>query len=255
MNLHHTTLNLSLKIWRNWSLFTILLRLARKSPSDPFLLSSPALPSLLDKVNVLRDHTWPEYRLDSSRFVVFDTETTGFCYNKQDEIISVGAVAIENGQITDSCFSQFVNPNRPIPEIATEITGITNEMVANSPDVLTVLDQFLEFKGLSPLIAHTASFDLNFINVKLRKYCGHRLNTSTIDTLLLAQLLFPMEDHLRSLDSLAQYYNIDPIGRHTALGDALITAQIYLEMLDSLSDLGIKTTYQLANHLLFHHLI
>jgi len=236
-------------------LFTTLFKLAIKSPTDTFLLSSPGLPSLHDKVTVLRNQTWPEYILESSRFVVFDTETTGYCYNKKDEIISVGAVTIENGLITESCFSQFVNPNRLIPAIATEITGITNEMVANCPDVLTVLDRFLEFKGLSPLIAHTASFDLNFINIKLRRYCGHRLNTPTIDTLLLAQLLFPNEENLRSLDSLALYYGIQPAGRHTALGDALITAQIYTKMLDSLSDLGIKTTYQLANHLLFKRLI
>jgi len=236
-------------------LFNTLLKLVKKSPTDTFLLSSPRLPSLHDKLTALRYQTWPEYILNSSRFVVFDTETTGFFYNKKDEIISVGAVAIENGLITESCFSQFVNPNRPIPLIATEITGITNEMVADCPDILTVLDQFLDFKGLSPLIAHTASFDLNFINVKLRRYCGHRLNTQTIDTLLLAQLLFPKEENLRSLDSLALHYDIEPIGRHTALGDALITAQIYTKMLDSLFDMGIKTTYQLANHLLFKRLI
>ena len=146
-------------------MFTILLKLVKKSPTDSFLLSSPGLPSLQDKVTFLRHQTWAEHSLSSSRFVVFDTETTGFYYNKKDEIISVGAVAIENGLITESYFSQFVNPNRFIPAIATEITGITNDMVANCPDVLTVLDKFLEFKGLSPLIAHTASFDLNFINI------------------------------------------------------------------------------------------
>ena len=237
-------------------MLTTLLKLAQRSPTDTFLLNSPALPSLHNKVTVLRHQkTRPEYILNSSRFVVFDTETTGFCYNKGDEIISVGAVAIENGLVTNSCFSQFVNPNRLIPAIATEITGITNEMVANCPDVLTVLDQFLEFKGLSPLIAHTASFDLNFVNIKLRKYCGHRLNTSIIDTFLLAQLLFPKEENLRSLDSLALHYDIEPIGRHTALGDALITAQIFTNMLDGLFDLGIKTTYQLANYLHFKRLI
>lgn len=236
-------------------MFTTLLNLVKKNPNNLFLLSSPGLPSLRNQVTILRHKNWPEYYLASSRFVVFDTETTGFFYNKKDEIISVGAVAIENGLITDACFSQFVNPNRLIPAIATEITGITNEMVADCPDILTVLDQFLVFKGLSPLIAHTASFDLNFINIKLRRYCGHRLNTPTIDTLLLAQLLFPNEKNLRSLDSLAQYYGIQPTGRHTALGDALITAQIYTKMLDSLFELGIKTTYQLANHLLFKHLI
>ena len=105
------------------------------------------------------------------------------------------------------------------------------------------------------LIAHTASFDLNFINIKLRRYCGHRLSTPTIDTFLLAQLLFPKEEKLRSLDSLALYYGIQPTGRHTALGDALITAQVYTIMLNNLFDLGIKTTYQLANHLHFKLLI
>lgn len=236
-------------------MITTLLKLVKRAPTDTFLLNSPRLPNLHEKITFFKKQTFPEYTLDSSRFVVFDTETTGFLYNKKDEIISIGAVAIENGQVSKSYFSEFVNPNRPIPEITTEITGITNDMVADCPDVLTVLDQFLEFKGLSPLIAHSASFDLNFINSKLRLYCGHRLNTPTIDTLLLAELLFPKEKSLRSLDSLAQYYDIRPVGRHTALGDALITAQIYLKMLESLIDLGIKTTYQLANHLFFQHLI
>ena len=94
-------------------------------------------------------------------YVVFDLETTGFSSIK-DKIIEIGAVKVENGVITDK-FSTFVNPKVPIPFEITNLTGITDDMVMEAPDIETILPQFLEFVGDAVLVAHNASFDVSFI--------------------------------------------------------------------------------------------
>ncbi len=234
-------------------MFTALLNLTRRS-ADAALSNSPGLTGLYAKLSSLRNHPWPDVPLDKGRFIIFDTETTGLSCNKGDEIISLGAVEICDGQITGSSFTHLVNPNRAIPPVASEITGISDEMVSDSPDVLTVLDRFLEFAGPTHLVAHNAHFDLSFINSKLRKYCGQRLRNPTLDTYLLSHLLFPYR-RSHSLDSLANHFGVPLEGRHTALGDSLITARIFLEMTGSLVSRGIKTTSQLTSYLEFRRLI
>ena len=198
--------------------------------------------------------SWPDLVLKEGRFVVFDTETTGFYCKKGDEIISIGAVVIEKGLLTEKCFNSLVNPKRTIPPIIVELTGIDDNMVDGSPEIMEVLDQFLAFSRSSVLIAHHAQFDLGFINKNLCKYCGHTLNTPVIDIYILSHLLFPNADD-RSLDNLANYYDITLDGRHSALGDSIITAQVFLKMLDDLENRGIKTTTQLLSNFHFNRLI
>ena len=99
-------------------------------------------------------------------YVVFDLETTGFSSIK-DKIIEIGAVKVENGVITDK-FSTFVNPKVPIPFEITNLTGITDDMVMEAPDIETILPQFLEFVGDAVLVAHNASFDVSFIEQNCR---------------------------------------------------------------------------------------
>ena len=94
-------------------------------------------------------------------YVVFDLETTGFSSAK-DKIIEIGAVKVENGEITDK-YSTFVNPKIPIPFRITQLTSITDEMVMESPEIETILPQFLKFVGDAVLVAHNASFDVSFI--------------------------------------------------------------------------------------------
>lgn len=226
----------------------------RSSLEDNYPDNTQVLSNIYHKLDYLRHRPSSEFSLKTNRFVVFDTETTGFSFKKGDEIISIGAVAVENGEVTDTYFSELVNPHRNIPEVITKLTGISNEMVVDSPDILTALDQFLDFKGISPLVAHNASFDLNFINHKLRKYCGQRLNTTSIDTFVVSRFLRPLEE-CHSLDCLAHDYDVPLTGRHTALGDSLITAQIFTDMIKKLVAGGIKTTYQLASYLQLKRLI
>ncbi|MCK8823793.1 3'-5' exonuclease [Fuchsiella alkaliacetigena] len=185
--------------------------------------------------------------LVKNEYVVFDLETTGFKPFAGDEVISIGAVPIIDGKIEayDS-FHSYVNPQRGIPEKVVELTGITEEMVKDSPDIMTVLNDFLDFVDGRHLIAHHASFDTSFINFKLQKYCNRKLNLAVLDTCELARLTYPYLDSY-SLDYLAGVNNLPVIGRHTSLNDALITARIYLNMLKKLNRKGVLTIEDLIN--------
>ena len=121
-------------------------------------------------------------------YVVFDLETTGFSAIK-DRIIEIGAVKVQNGEIVDS-FSTFVNPKRPIPFEITQLTSITDEMVMDSPDIETILPQFLEFVGDAVLVAHNAGFDVGFIEQNCR-YQDIEPNFVYVDTVALARVLLP----------------------------------------------------------------
>ncbi len=196
------------------------------------------------KVTAFRLRKWPSLSLDSSRFVVFDTETTGFYPHKGDKIISVGGLVINDGQLTDDTFLQFINPNREIPPHITELTGITDEMVAMAPDFVEVYHEFMAFAGPSMLVAHCGAFDFSFINAHLRKNCGEKLCPPILDTYLLSHLLFS-DQMSRSLEDLAEVYGVPLTGRHTALGDSIITGSIFLAMVEDLKKKGIRTTTDL----------
>ena len=121
-------------------------------------------------------------------YVVFDLETTGFSSVK-DKIIEIGAVKVENGEITDK-YSTFVNPKIPIPFRITQLTSITDEMVMNAPDIEVILPQFLEFVGDAVLVAHNASFDVSFIEENCRNQ-GVEPDFTSVDTVGLARVLLP----------------------------------------------------------------
>lgn len=197
---------------------------------------------------------WLDIPLKNGRFVVFDTETTGLHCQKGDEMIALGAIVIENGEFTGERFSQLINPCRGIPALATKITGITDDMVTEAPDFFTVLEAFLEFSQPGFLVAHNGAFDLAFINQKLRKSCGCKFRPALLDTYILSHLLSPMR-RSHSLDALATSYQLTLEGRHTALGDALITGQLFLKMVDDLSAKGIFSTGHLFEYLQFRRLL
>ena len=220
-----------------------LYSLGKRKINDP-LTNSTGLIGLEDKLNWLGNLQWPDYKLTEGRFVVFDSETTGLYSAMGDEIISLGGMVLDEGGFTGSCFFQMVNPYRNIPNLATKITGITGDMVLNAPDILIALDRFLRFSGRNILLGHCTDFDLGFINSKLLKYCGTKLSVPVLDTCWISQILYPnRRDH--SLDSLAMTYGIPLTGRHTALGDCLITALLFFAMVQDLAEIGVFTTSQL----------
>lgn len=190
--------------------------------------------------------------LDELCFAVLDVETTGFNHKKGDEIIEVGSVIIEGGEIArDKTFHQLVSPNRHVSDEIYELTGIQRKMLLGAPKFLEIVQQFLTFIGGNIIVGHNIHFDLGFINPKLKKYYRTNIKNRTIDTIGLARSLHIPAKSL-SLDNLLAFYGIEPVGRHTALGDALLTAEVFLRLMAALKKHHISTLAGL-DMLLHHH--
>jgi DNA polymerase-3 subunit epsilon len=183
-----------------------------------------------------------QLRLNQLEMVVFDTETTGLELRKGDKVISIGACRLLKGRLlAQEVFDQKVNPNRPIPPASTRIHGLTNADVEKSPPLKVVLPRFREFVGNGILVAHNAAFDLLAINLEAEEL-GIEFNMPVLDTLLLSRGLDKnLEGH--GLDDLAERFNLTfpPGTRHTALGDARVTAELLLALLPRLEARGIHT--------------
>ncbi len=168
-------------------------------------------------------------------FIVFDLETTGFS-PVTDRIIEIGAVRIENGEITDR-FSEFVNPLRPIPFRIEQLTSINDSMVMNADPIEKVLPRFLAFCDGAPMVGHNVSFDISFIEENCDRL-GIAHDFTTIDTVTLARSLLPNLARFK-LDQVAKALNI-PLGHHhRAVDDAECTAGIFSKFLSMLSDRGL----------------
>jgi DNA polymerase III epsilon subunit family exonuclease len=214
---------------------------AEPSKADPEILEqlSAAITEIKQSID------W-EQDLFSASYVAFDTETTGLHPYKDDEIISIGAVIIENNTILNKpVYYQLVNPRRSVSAQSQKITGITDDMLRGKPELSGILLDFLDFTGPRILVAHNASFDLAFINNKVSELIGRRIVNPVIDTVLLASALYySFGDY--SLESLAARFKLDLAGRHNALADARIAASLFLKLLPELKTRGITNLHQLA---------
>ncbi|PNU21427.1 DNA polymerase III subunit epsilon [Geothermobacter hydrogeniphilus] len=173
-------------------------------------------------------------------YVVFDTETTGLSPSEGDEIIQIGAVRIVNGRILyDETIDQLVDPRRHLPQTSIAIHGIQPEMLRGQPTIETVLPQFHHFCEGSVLVAHNAAFDMKFLQMK-EELTGLKFDHPVIDTLLLSWVASPHQDD-HNLDAIAKRFGIPIVGRHTALGDALVTAEVLVKLIALLESKGINT--------------
>ncbi|WP_119678453.1 3'-5' exonuclease [Indioceanicola profundi] len=179
-------------------------------------------------------------RLKALSFVVFDTETTGLAPSQGDELVSIAGVRIINGRIlTGETFQSLINPGRPIPASSTAIHGVTDAMVEGAPKAEDVLPQFRAFIGDSVLVAHNAAFDLKFLKMK-QKAAGVLFDVPVLDTMILSRQI-QGEDGDHTLDGIAARLGLPIMDRHSALGDALATAAIFLHFIDLLEERGIET--------------
>lgn len=186
-----------------------------------------------------------DYPLNQLEMVVFDTETTGLDLRHKDRVISIGACRLLKGRLlAQDTFNQKVNPGRSIPAASTRIHGLTDEDVEKSPPLKVVLPRFREYVGRGILVAHNAAFDLLAISQDAEEL-GLDFTMPILDTLLLSRGLDAnLEDH--GLDALAERFNLSfpPGTRHTALGDARVTAELLLALLPRLQARGVTTLKQ-----------
>ena len=211
------------------------------------------------ELNVVKDdidfiHNLKEYPLLEQEYVVFDTETTGF-YVGMDQMIEIGAVKIKKGEILDR-FDEFIDPHRPLPQKITDLTCITDEMLAGHDDEETVTKRFLEWVGDLPMVAHNAKFDIGFISAACTKYDLGEFNNTVLDTMSMARMLHP-EWPNHKLTTLVRRYKIewDEDAHHRADYDAEGTAHAFHKMCEELDSRNIETTTKLFNSVDINELI
>ncbi len=230
---------------RELSFFRFLLPLASGEPSDS-LAPGDSRPEYYD-FDLFGagegSRAFDERVLWEIAYTVFDTETTGLDPAGGDEILSIGATRIVNGRLLRSeCFEQLVDPQRSIPEAGIPIHGIRPEMVRGQPTIAEVLPAFHAFARETVLVGHNVAFDMRFL--KLKEAAGVvRFDQPVLDTLLLSSVVHPNEES-HGLEAIAKRLGVTVSGRHTAVGDALATAEVFLKLLPLLRQQGILTLGQ-----------
>ncbi len=190
-----------------------------------------------------KSHELDDRLLSDLTYTVFDTETTGLNPSQGDEIIQIGATRLVNGKLLrQESFEQLVDPKRPLAPESIPIHGIQPEMLKGKPTIDKVLPAFHAFAADTILIAHNAAFDMRFLQMK-EAATGIRFDNPVLDTLLLSAVLHPNQESHR-LEAIVERLNLKIVGRHTALGDAIVTAEVFLKMIPLLADMGIHTLRQ-----------
>ncbi|MDG0790118.1 exonuclease domain-containing protein [Cohnella ginsengisoli] len=190
--------------------------------------------------------------LSEMEAVVFDLETTGFNPYNGDEILSVGGVLIKGGELEAAePFYRLVNPRRKVPPHITELTGITDAMAQEAPDLMQGLHDFLDFIGKRVLIAHGSGHDKQFLNAALWKTSKVNLSHRVVDTMMVAKWLEPRRKSY-GLDELLESYGIEITYRHHALHDSLMTAKLWFAFLELIQAKQVSTLGDLYAYLSRH---
>lgn len=182
-------------------------------------------------------------KLSDMSFTVFDTETTGFSIDTSDRLIEIGAVHVEQLEVTDRTFQTFVNPSREIPKHITKLTSIGQHHVDQAPTSLEAIKsyfQFVEDNQSCGWIGHHLNFDTMVLKKELQRARHSYEEPSNFDTFDLIDYIAPTS-HQRDLEGYAAIFGTETFERHRALGDAMTTAHLFVEILKRLEHQGITT--------------
>ncbi|NMM36847.1 MAG: DNA polymerase III subunit epsilon [Glaciimonas sp.] len=228
---------------RQTSCYRLLLPLATARATLDIRRSISARPEFYD-FNLFQQSGQTEVldqqMLSQLSYTVFDTETTGLQPTAGDEIISLGALHIVNGRLlSHENLDQLIQPGRKLCSESIAIHGISDAMLIGQPVIEKVLPQFHRFAQDTILVAHNAAFDMRFLQM-LEARTGISFTQPVLDTLLLSQVIHPHQEQ-HSLEAIANRLGVDIVGRHTALGDAIVTAEVLLKMIPLLAEKNIFT--------------
>ncbi|GGK17214.1 hypothetical protein GCM10010965_07810 [Caldalkalibacillus thermarum] len=181
--------------------------------------------------------------LEQLSFAVVDTETTGLAVHRQDRLLELGAVIVQDNQVTDHIFHQRVNPGCQIPQPIQKLTGIKPEDVHGAPDAVTAIERFFQFlnrfEGAGWAGFHL-SFDLTVLKQELKRKQYAFDRPPSLELVHLVRLFNPSAS-LKSLEELAQNWQVPCFKRHTAVGDALTSAYLLTRLIEHCLDRGICT--------------
>jgi DNA polymerase III subunit epsilon len=174
------------------------------------------------------------------RFIAFDLETTGTLPGV-DQICEIGAVAYDENGVPETIFATLINPGIPMPEAASRVNGITDEMLLGKPRITDVLDAFAEFCGDTIMVAHNAAFDAQFLTADIKKFETSAPQGVILDTLPLARKVYPGLANYK-LGTLIQHLQIPSTNFHRAEEDAAYCGQLFHKMITRLSPNGVPPT-------------
>lgn len=216
------------------------LRAARREGARPKPVTRDVVYDF-DLLSKSRNAAVADAQLETLTYVVFDTETTGLLPDQGDEVVQIAAVRIVNGKrLKTETFDMLVNPQRNIPAASTAVHGITNAMVADAPNIIEAARRFHAFAAGAVLIAHNAPFDMQFLR-RIEAKLGLRFDHPILDTVLLSAVIYGQHE-THTLDALTHRLGITipEEARHTAIGDAVATADAFLKLLPMLQGRGLS---------------
>ncbi|GEL75840.1 PolC-type DNA polymerase III [Tenuibacillus multivorans] len=183
--------------------------------------------------------------LNEANYIVFDVETTGLSAS-YDKIIELAAVKVYQGEIIDR-FERFANPHQRLSQTTIDLTGITDDMVKDAPEIEEVMQDFYDWMGQNVLVAHNASFDIGFINAAFQRMGIEKVTNPVIDTLELARFLYPeLKNH--RLNTLCKQLNIELTQHHRAIYDAEATGYLLWSLVKSAMEKELMNHQELNRH-------
>lgn len=186
--------------------------------------------------------------LSTLSYAVVDVETTGGSPRTGHRVTEIAAVVVRDGQVVE-IFEQLVNPDRSIPLFITQLTGITDRMVCDAPRFAEIVPDVVMSLAGNVFVAHNASFDWRFVSAELERAVGKTPTALTLCTVRLARALLPQLPR-KTLDHVAHHYGVRDVAaryslkrgtRHSAAGDAIVTAHCLLRLIDDAANRGITT--------------